>query len=90
MKVWLDRDTCDSNLSACISCFGQFIRTGVPDRGCILQVEEDGSEDITVYMHTDGEDHEPIVITKDARELVAYEGWDKFVSFEPEFLYKKD
>jgi hypothetical protein len=85
MKVWIDRDTCDSNLSACLSCFGQLLLTGAADRACIVNVEEDGSEDVTVYIHSEGEDHGPILIPKDMREMVAFEGWDKFVSFEPAF-----
>lgn len=85
MKVWINRDKCESNLSACLSCFGQLVRTGVPDRGCIMDHEDDGSEDMTVYMFADGEEREPIVIPKEDRELVAYEGWDKFVNWTPEF-----
>ena len=85
MKVWLDRDKCEANLSACLSCFGQFVRTGIPNRGCITNYEDDGSEDLTVYMFSDGQERDPIVIRKEDRELVAYEGWDKFVDFEPHF-----
>ncbi len=85
MKVWIDRDTCTSNLSACTSCFGQLMRTGVPDRGCIIATEDDGSEDFTVYMHSDGVDYGPIVVRKEDREMVAFEGWDKYVPFEPAF-----
>lgn len=85
MKVWINRDKCDSNLSACLSCFGQLVRTGVPDRGCITDHEEDGSEDMIVYMFSDGEEREPIFISKEDREMVAYEGWDKFVNWEPRF-----
>lgn len=85
MKVWIDRDKCESNLSACISCFGQFVRTGAPDRGCITDFEDDGSEDMTVYMISEGEEREPIFIPKEDRELVAYEGWDKYVNWEPPF-----
>jgi hypothetical protein len=85
MKVWINRDTCDSNLSACLSCFGQFVRTGVPDRGCITDYEDDGSEDMIVYMFSDGQDREPIIIPKEDRELVAFEGWDQFVSWKPRF-----
>jgi hypothetical protein len=84
MKVWLDRDTCDSNLAACEGCFGQFLRTGVPDRGCILAHKDDGSDDVTVYMHSDGQDH-MIVIPADMREIVSYEGWPQFVEFKPAF-----
>lgn len=85
MKVWIDRDKCEANLSTCLSCFGQLVRTGVPDRACIMDYEDDGSEDMTVFMRSEGEDREPIVIPKDMREMVAYEGWTEFVSFEPRF-----
>jgi hypothetical protein len=85
MKVWIDRDSCASNLSACLSCFGQMMRVGAPDRGCIVNFEDDGSEDFTIFMHADGEDHEPLIIPKDMRERVAFDGWDKFVDFEPRF-----
>jgi hypothetical protein len=87
MRVWIDRNACDSNLSACESCFGQFVRTGVPDRGCILATKDDGKEALTIFMHS--EDHnEMIVIPPEMREMVAYEGWSKFVSFEPAFTKK--
>ncbi len=85
MKVWIDRDTCQSNLSACISCFGELMRRGAVDRACILEVEDDGTEDVTVYMRSDNADHGPYVIPADQRELVAFEGWDHFVDFVPEF-----
>ncbi|MCI0527261.1 MAG: hypothetical protein L0Y56_07440 [Nitrospira sp.] len=85
MKIWLDRDKCESSLSACLSCFGQLVRTGVPDRACILDYEDDGSETMIVFMRSEGQDREPMIIPKEMREMVAYEGWDKFVSFEPEF-----
>jgi len=85
MKVWIDRDKCEANLATCISCFGQLVRTGVPDRGCIIDAEEDNTEDMTVYMHSDGVDHDPIFIPADQREIVAYEGWTEFVDFQPHF-----
>jgi hypothetical protein len=89
MKVWIDRDTCDSNLSACLSCFGQMVRTGALDRGCIMKYEEDGSETWTVFMHSDGQEQDPLIIPKEMRDMVAYEGWDKFVPFEPEFRHNE-
>jgi hypothetical protein len=89
MKIWIDRDTCDSNLSACLSCFGQLVLTGVPDRGCIVQYEDDGSENLTIFMRSDGQDREPLIIPPDMRDMVAFEGWDKFVSFEPNFRHNE-
>lgn len=85
MKVWLNRDACTSNLSACLSCFGQLLLSGVPDRACLMDYEDDGTEDFTVYMYSDGAEHGPYLIPADQRELVAYEGWDKFVDFIPHF-----
>ena len=84
MKVWIDRDTCTVNLATCLSCFGQLVRTGVPDRGCIMASEDDNSEDMTIYMKSEGHE-ETIIIPKSERENVAYDGWDKYVSFEPAF-----
>ncbi len=89
MKVWIDRDSCESNLSACLSCFGQLVRIGVPDRGCIIHFEDDGLEDMTVYMYSDGEEREPVFISAEDRELVAFEGWDKFVSWKPAFRHNE-
>ncbi len=85
MKIWIDRDTCEANLSACLSCFGQLLCTGFPDRGCIMDYEDDDSEDMTIYMFSDGQERAPIFISAEDRELVAYEGWDKFVTWEPRF-----
>ena len=84
MKIWIDRDSCDTNLAACENCFGQMLRTGVPDRGCIMAHMADGSEDFTVYMHSDGQDH-MLVIPEEMREIVSYDGWPQFVEFKPKF-----
>lgn len=84
MKVWIDRNSCSSNLSACESCFGQLVRTGAPDRGCILKYKDDGSETLTIFLHSEGHD-EMIVIPPEMRELVAYDGWSQYVSFDPQF-----
>ncbi|MFQ5854301.1 MAG: hypothetical protein ACE5LU_01460 [Anaerolineae bacterium] len=84
MKVWIDRNVCESNLAACESCFGQFVITGVPDRPCILAYRDDASETLIIFLHS--EDHEEmLIIPAEMRELVAYDGWTKFVSFEPRF-----
>lgn len=84
MKIWIDRDECTAVLSTCESCFGQLIRTGVPDRGCITAHKEDGSEDMTVFLKSEGHE-EMLIIPAEMREIVAYEGWSKFVNFEPSF-----
>lgn len=45
---------------------------------------DDGSKVLTIFMKSDGHE-ETLVIPEEMRELVVYEGWDKFVSFEPAF-----
>jgi hypothetical protein len=65
------------------------LRTGAPDRGCIVKYEDDSSEDFTVYMRSEGVDHGPYFIPKDQAELISYEGWDKFVDFEPGFRHNE-
>jgi hypothetical protein len=84
MKIWIDRNLCEANLAACESCFGQLVRTGVPDRGCIIAYEDDGSETLTIYLRSE-EHEEMLVIPPEMRELVAYDGWSQYVSFEPKF-----
>ncbi len=84
MKVWMDRDKCDSHLAACENCFGQFLRTLVPDRGCMLAWTDDGTNDVTVYMHSEGENH-MVVIPDEMREIISYDGWPQFVDFHPAF-----
>jgi hypothetical protein len=89
MKVWIDRDTCEFNLSARLSCFGPLALTGVPDRGSIVKYEADGSETLTVFRHSDGQERVFLIIPRQMRDRVAYEGWDKFVPFEPEFRHNE-
>lgn len=84
MKVWIDRDKCTATLSTCESCFGQLVRTGVPDRGCVLAYKDDGSEDLTIFLHSNGH-QEMLIIPSDMRDMVAYDGWTKFVDFEVPF-----
>jgi hypothetical protein len=40
-------------------------------------------------MRSEGEEHGPYTIPADQRELVAYEGWDKFVDFIPLFRHNE-
>lgn len=85
MRVTFDRDTCMTVLPACEACFGTFVLHGcIPDRACIVDVEEDGSEDTTVVVRFGGTERE-LVVTDENRELIAYEGWTMFVDEPPPF-----
>lgn len=84
MKVWIDCSVCESNLAACDSCFGQLVVTGIPEGACILAYKDDGRETMTIFLHA--EDYEEmLIIPPDMRERVAYDGWSRYVSFEPRF-----
>ena len=84
MKVWINRNLCESNLAACESCFGQFLVTGVPDRPCIIAYQDDGRDTFTIFLRS-GDDEETLIVPPRMREFVAYDGWSQYVSFEPQF-----
>ena len=86
MRIVLDRDTCTTILSACENCFGSFLLRGcVPDRGCIMAVEDDGHEETTLLVRYAGNEAE-VLITDENRELLAYDGWSRYVDVAPEFF----
>lgn len=84
MKIWIDRNTCTVNLAACEACFGHLVTTGVPDRACVIDYEDDGSDTLTIFMHSEDVD-ETLVIPPEMRERIAYDGWTQYVSFKPPF-----
>ena len=86
MRIVLDRDTCTTILSACENCFGSFLLRGcVPDRGCIMAVEDDGHEETTLLVRYARNEAE-VLITDENRELLAYDGWSRYVDVAPEFF----
>ena len=86
MRVVLDRDTCTTILSACENCFGTFLLRGcIPDRGCIMAVEDDGREETTLLVRYAGKEQR-VVVTDENRELLAYDGWTRYVDEPPDFF----
>jgi hypothetical protein len=86
MRVIMERDTCKSILSACESCFGTFLLRGcIPDRGCITAVEEDGREETTLLVRYAGREQQ-VVVTDENRELLAYDGWTRYVDEPPDYF----
>lgn len=83
MKVVIERGLCDSSLSFCQRCSAVFFRNpeGV-DRPCIMAVEEDGKDTLTLEMDTDGRKLE-VELTDEQRELAAVEGWEALADFDP-------
>lgn len=73
MKVWIDRDICTAELSTCIGCLSQLVRTGASEHACIVDYEGNGSKDLTIFTLSEGQAREPLVIPKTLVDMVAYE-----------------
>lgn len=87
MRIIMERDTCQSILPACEECFATFVLHGCyPDRSCITEVIDDGTEQVTLVVRYEGCE-ETVVVTDENREMLAYEGWDKFVAVPPQFMH---
>ncbi len=83
MRVVIDRDLCDTSLPFCQRCSAAFIRYPEgSDRLCIREIEEDGSDLLTIVMNTDGRTLQ-LTLTEDQRELASVEGWEALVDFDP-------
>ena len=83
MKVVIDRDLCDASLPFCARCSAALIRfpEGV-DRPCIMEIEEDQKETLTIVMHTDQRTLE-LDLKEEDREIASVEGWEALADFDP-------
>jgi hypothetical protein len=83
MKVVIDRDLCDASLPFCARCSAALIRfpEGV-DRPCIMEIEDDDKETLTVIMHTDQRTIE-LELNEEEREIASVEGWEVLADFDP-------
>lgn len=83
MKVFIDRDLCNSSLPFCQRCSAVFFRFPEgTDRLCITKVVDDGQDLLTLVMKTDGRVLE-IELTDEERELASIEGWEALADFDP-------
>jgi len=83
VKVIIDRDLCDASLPFCQRCSAAFIRFPEgSDRMCIKDIIEDGSELLTIEMHTDEQTLE-ITLSEEERELASIEGWEAMADIDP-------
>lgn len=86
MRVIINRNLCGHPPFACEKCFGEFLLHGAyPDRSCIFDVIDDGSEQVTAVI-TSGNVTRELVITDEIREEVIYDGYLKFADFPLEAL----
>ncbi len=83
MKVVIDRDLCNASLPFCSRCSAAFIRFPEgKDRLCIQEIVDDGSETLTIEMHTD-EQTLVVELTEEMQELASVEGWEALADFDP-------
>ena len=83
MKVILDRGLCDASLEFCQRCSAAFIRHPEgEDRPCICDIIDDGKEQLTLEMRTDGRQLK-LTLTETQRELAGVEGWEALADFDP-------
>ena len=81
MRVKINRNTCDAHLAYCERCLGQFLKYPMGyERRCFEEIIEDGSDLLTIELHS-GDQDSVIVLNEKQRKLLAGEGWAKFVSF---------
>jgi hypothetical protein len=89
MRVTIDRNQCGSWAPACEECFGVFVAHGyAPDRACIVDVQDDGSETLSAVIRS-GPYVGTLIVTPDNREAVIREGWRKFATLPDEAFYIK-
>ena len=81
MRVVVNRDLCSKQLAFCESCLGKFLRKPMGyERLCFELIEDDGSDILTIDMHSGGHDV-TLRLNENQRLLLADEGWANFVSF---------
>jgi hypothetical protein len=79
----MDRGLCDASLSFCQRCSATFIRNPEgEDRPCILDIQDDGSELLTIEMRSDQQVFQ-VQLSEETRNLAAVEGWEVLASFDP-------
>ncbi|HLV35177.1 MAG TPA: hypothetical protein VKY59_08700 [Spirillospora sp.] len=81
MYVKINRNVCDHQLAICERCLGRFLRHPLGyERRCFEKIHDDGSDLLTIDLHTAGHDVR-LVLDEEQRRLLAGDGWATFVDF---------
>jgi hypothetical protein len=89
MRVKINRDVCPAQLAFCERCLGQFLKYPYGyERRCFEELEEDGSDLLTIELHT-GEHDVTLKLDEPERLELAGEGWARFVDF-PVPMYRNE
>lgn len=86
MQVTINRNFCGHAPAGCEECFSQFLRKGaVPDRACIVDVVDDGRDEVTTTIIS-GKYRGTLVVDQSNRDAIIQEGWIKYANLPPEAL----
>jgi len=82
MRVKINRDVCPAQLAFCERCLGRFLLYPMGyERRCFEELADDGSDDLTIELHTETTDR-VLVLNETQRKLLAGDGWATLVDFE--------
>lgn len=84
MRIVMDRGLCGAALSFCARCSATYFQKPLgTDRPCILNVIDDGRDDVLeFYVRTDGRTLH-FELTDEVQEGLALEGWEFLADFDP-------
>jgi hypothetical protein len=87
MRIIMNRGYCDAALPFCARCSAAYFRRPLgTDRPCIVDVIDDGREDLLHFeVITDGRVLE-FDLTDELQEGLAAEGWEFLADFDPGFF----
>ena len=73
MKIWIDREICQGNLTECLLCLIHAARTGAANNACIIACEPSNSKKITIFLHAERNNRAPLLVPKELVDMIAYE-----------------
>jgi hypothetical protein len=89
MRVKINRNVCPAQLAFCEQCLGKFLKYPYGyERRCFEALEDDGSDLLTIELHSGVHDVE-LKLDEQQRQEMAGEGWAYFVDF-PVPIYRND
>jgi hypothetical protein len=81
MRVKINRDVCPAHLAFCERCLGRFLQYPMGyERRCFELLEDDGSDTLTIELHSGGHDA-VLSLNEDQRRMMAGDGWAYFTDF---------
>ncbi|HLY25524.1 MAG TPA: hypothetical protein VKQ72_04235 [Aggregatilineales bacterium] len=90
MYVKINRNVCDAQLAFCERCLGQFLKFPMGyERRCFDVLEDDGSEILTIDLHTADKDL-VLKLNEEERKRLAGDGWAGFVPMDIPMYREKD